>query len=148
MYVYKITDTTQQHPSHPHNSPVKPDSARLLCVHLVMVQKKPDHLVVSIASSYNERCGSLSGHLGHILQQEAGLDRGVVQQEGGQRQDSPLTGCFVHMSGQGLQPGQGRYLRHLCKIRPLIREQLNPPPIKKPPELNSLDVNTETLALW
>ncbi len=97
-----------------------------------MVQKQPDHLAMSVPSSNNERCGSLSGLLGHILQQESGLDGGVVQEQGGQGQDSSLAGRFVNILGQGLQPGQSRYLRHLCKIRPLISEQINPPPIKTP----------------
>lgn len=112
------------------NLPVKSDSPRLFGVHLVVVQKQPDHLVMSVPSSNYERCGSLAGHLGHILQQVSGLDGGVVQEQGSQGQDSPLTGCFVNVPSQGLQPGQSRYLRHLCKIRPLISEQINPPPIK------------------
>lgn len=111
-------------------SPVKPDSPGLFGVHFIMVQKQPDHLVMSVPSSNDERSGPLSGLLGHVLQQVPGLNGGVVQEQGGQGQDSPLAGRFVNISGQGLQPGQSRYLRHLCKIRPLISEQIHPPPIK------------------
>lgn len=82
--------------------PVKPNRAGLFRVHPIVIQKKPDHFVVSIPGSDDQRSRPLSGELGHVAQQVLGFHLRVVEQQRGECQDSTLACSLIHVTCQRL----------------------------------------------
>ncbi|XP_073724413.1 uncharacterized protein calml4b [Misgurnus anguillicaudatus] len=79
-------------------------------------QQEVNDVGVALVGGYHQACVVVligDAKVCVVLDEKPGLNRRVVQQKGSQGQDSSFTRCFVHIPGQGLQPGQSRYLRHL-----------------------------------